>query len=306
MSRQTEKVFKELNKYAEENGRPANEEELKKMLSDFISQYEPETSGSLTEETAKTSDDFMELYEYAQTKKDALKYAKRALELDPDNLDAAAAVIRVSTSDDEKRAEKYKKLIAEADEKLKAKGWFDEDNIGSFWLITETRPYMRLLYDYACLLSNCGQMRLSAAVYEKMLKLCTGDNLGVRYLLMHVYAFLEEQKSAEELLAAYPEESSQFLLPVSILYYKLGDLRTSARYLKKLNGRNKDTYKFFKAVLNGNEGMLLEKFSPGEGYRPDTIDELVTALNDSFALYNCSVSYFIWAEAKLRAEKKKK
>ena len=48
-------------------------------------------------------------------------------------------------------------------------GYFDENCVGEFWLILETRPYMRLLMNYVETLMECCKMRCAAEVCEKML-----------------------------------------------------------------------------------------------------------------------------------------
>ena len=54
-----------------------------------------------------------------------------------------------------------------------------------------------------------------------MLKLCEGDNLGVRYQLMHLYAYIEDEMHALALHKKYgDDEETQMLLPLAILYYK--------------------------------------------------------------------------------------
>lgn len=67
MSKQTEKIFKELDK--------------------FMAQYNSSVFEEITEANAKSSDDFLELAYDATSKKNALKYAKKAFELDPNNLE---------------------------------------------------------------------------------------------------------------------------------------------------------------------------------------------------------------------------
>lgn len=60
------------------------EEDASKFLNEFISQYNLYEQEELTEQNAKTSDDFLELAEAATSKKKALQYAKKALELESD------------------------------------------------------------------------------------------------------------------------------------------------------------------------------------------------------------------------------
>lgn len=255
------------------------------------------------EEFEKTAYDFLELAYSANTDKMALKYAKKAIELEPDNIDARSMVIELSNNSLEKLIEKYKALIVESEAILKKQGFFNNDNIGEFWLIFETRPYMRLLHKYSTLLVDCGQMRLAMAEFKKMLELCSNDNLGVRYNLMHLYAFFEDEQSALELFKTYPEDSTQFLLPLSILYYKLGNLRKSYQYLKKLLAVNEDICDFLNIIISGE----LEKFydyTNSYGYRPFTIEELAIEYEENNFLFDSTPAYFIWAKHKINSNKK--
>ena len=300
MSRQTEKMFKEFDRFMQENGNIeiSGEDELNQALKTFMSQYQPNN------DDVETADDYLDLAESADTKKEALKYAKKAAELEPDNLDAAAMVIELSCTSSEKLSEKYKNLIDETEDKLKEQGYFEDDNFGEFWLIFETRPYMRLLEKYASHFVECGQMRLAISVYEKMLELCTNDNLGVRYTLMHLYIYLEDEQSALELYEKYPEESTQFLLPLSILYYKLGDLRKSNQYLKKLIEVNEDTRKFFNSLIDGSLMESVGDMTP-YGYRPFTIEDFVIECKENYFLFSSMPEYFVWAKKKVNSKRKK-
>ena len=305
MSKETEKIFKEPDRFIAENSDAPCEpkENLQNMLNSFMSQRQP-WANEVTEDNAESSDDYLELAESAATKKTALKYAKKAAQLDPDNIDAAVMVAELTASSIEKLIEKYKSLIEEAEEKLKAEGYFDYDCIGEFWGLFETRPYMRLLDKYSDNLVQCGKMRLAIAEYEKMLKLCENDNLGVRYRLMHLYVFLEDEQSALRLSKEYSdEESTQFLLPLSILYYKLGNLREANNYLKRLCAVNNDTIKFFNGLVKGD---LLEHFKNMNsfGYRPCTIEEFLVESEENVFLFQSVSAYFEWAWQKLKSKNK--
>ncbi len=77
----------------------------------------------------------------------------------------------------------------------------DKENIGSFWLMVETRPYTRIKFAYAKFLKKCGMLSTAISECEDMIKLCKKDNLGVRHTLMYLYAVTESDKkdSNEEL-----------------------------------------------------------------------------------------------------------
>ena len=51
-----------------------------------------------------------------------------------------------------------------------------------------------------------GKLRQVANICKEVLRLNENDNLGVRYLLMAIYATLEEEKSMLDLYKKYPEE----------------------------------------------------------------------------------------------------
>lgn len=301
MSKQTEKMFKELDKFMSDKTFDS-EDDLKIALSQFMPQYQASAVEDITKQNAETSDDFLELAESAPTKKKALDYAKKSLELDPDNLDAEVFIAELSATSNEKLLDKYKKLVDKATRKMTRQGYFSEDAVGKFWLILETRPYMRLRANYLDILIKSMKIHLAIYECEEMLRLCEGDNLGVRYRLMHLYVYLEDEKSALGLLERYPEEGTQFLLPLSMLYYKLGDLKEAAKYLKALEEVNKDTLKFFNGIVNGR----LEKFIEGRGpygYQPFTIEEFIEEIKTNSYLLVPMIAYFDWAQRKLKSMK---
>lgn len=146
--------------------------------------------------------------------------------------------------------------------------------------------------------------RVAAKECEDMLRLCENDNLGIRYRLMHIYSYLEDESAALNLLKKYEEEkSTMFLLPLSMLYYKLGDLKKSAIYLKELKRVNKDTLKFFQIYVSGDKDECIDNINPF-GYRPFSIDEFVVELSENNFLFILMDSYFKWGLKKLRNMKK--
>lgn len=245
--------------------------------------------------------DYLDMAEEASSKKKALEYINKALEIEPGNLDALIMQADISAGTPEDIEKAYLGLIKKEEKRLKSEGYFDEGDVGSFWLMLETRPYMRLLQRTAQLYRDCGRMRMAAEVCVKMLELCTGDNLGMRYELMHIYAFLEDEAAAEALYKKYPHEGTQFLLPMAILYYKLGNVKKAEKYFSELCADNKDTYKFFHAAVKGKQ--LEELSEMGIGYRPGTIEELIVDFQDNGFLYISVPGFFPWAEQRSKPVK---
>ena len=145
---------------------------------------------------SENSDDFLEMAYNAETKTKAKNYLKKALELDPNNLDAELFLADISTKSQLEFLEKTEAIIAHGNKLMEEQGYFKKDCVGEFWLILETRPYMRARHQYAILLSQCRMIKKAITECEEMLK---SDNLGVRCLLMHPYTVMEDEKSALKL-----------------------------------------------------------------------------------------------------------
>ena len=224
----TEKLFDGLEEFLSDKN-PGSEEQLREMIGQYMEHYNQNIFQSSEDgHEPETADDFLEIAEQAESKRDALKYAKQALKLEPDNIDAQTTVAVHSASTSENLVSKLKEVVDGATSAMKENGYFSKENIGEFWLIPGTRPYMRLLSEYAYALYECSGMKTAAEICREMLRLCEGDNLGMRYMLVHIYAHLEDEESALELMKQYDEDSTQFLLPMSILYYKAGRLQKSS------------------------------------------------------------------------------
>lgn len=296
MSRDSEKVFREINKYIKENAdENMSMDEMNDLIQEFMEQYNSNLPGEITEETAETTDDYLELAENANSKEQALKFAKKAVQLDQDNLDAKKMVEEITTEHPYEMVGKYQKLIEYGKTVMDKKGYMNEDSIGDYWGISETRPFIRLYSSYLDLLVNCGMMRMATTVGEEIIRYNTNDNLGIRYILMHVYAYLEDEKSMLALYKKYDEhDESQMLLPISIIYYKLGDFEKAAEYLRRLTKTNKDTGRFIRAFVNDTLDKYASRMNP-MGYQPFTIEEFLVELHEHTYLFEVVPCYFDWA-----------
>lgn len=244
-------------------------------------------------------DEYMELAQKASSKKKKLEYINAALELDPEDLDVAVTKIRITAKDSLEAKAELEGLLAVGNAQMKKGGYF-KYGVGDFWRIIETRPFMRLKHDYMSVLLNCKMMRRAADECEDMLRLCKGDNLGVRYELMHIYAYLEDEAAALKLYNKFNEyEECQMLLPLSILYFKLGDLEKSLAYLKRVAANNKDLKRFLIAVTSGKYDELLSEISP-YGYQPNTAGELMAEFSENEYLFRESVSFIWWAKKQIK------
>lgn len=276
-----------------------SEEAVENALSKFIQSYKMQDLSPFELD----SDDYLEQAMCAKNKKKKLEYLDKALEVDPDNLDAKIQKIKVTAAGPEEILANVEQLAKQEERQLKKDGFFGPDYVGEFWGIFETRPYMRLLTLRATTLIDCGMWGRAVQQCEQLLELCENDNLGMRFLLMHLYAALEQEEKAKKLLARYKKDvSSQMLLPMSVLHYKLGDYKKAQRYLDDVAENNKDLKKFVNAVCSDDLEQHYNEMSPW-GYRPFHIDELLIEYEENSFLFDTVPSYFPWAKEYLKAKK---
>jgi tetratricopeptide (TPR) repeat protein len=83
-----------------------------------------------------------------------------------------------------------------------------EQDIGMFWGLIETRPYMRALHGLANALRGSAQDKEAVSLYREMLRLNPNDNQGARYNLMDSLLKLGRIGEAAELLKAYKSDPS--------------------------------------------------------------------------------------------------
>ena len=137
----------------------------------------------------------------------------KALELEPDNLDAGRMMAELTAKNPYALMEKLSRLLEKGNRQMMKEGYFAPEYKGDFWGVIETRPYMRLRHLYMQTLTECGMPRRAARECEELLELCENDNLGVRYDLMHLYAMRSDSGKLEKYLW---EMSSYGYRPFSI------------------------------------------------------------------------------------------
>ena len=240
-----------------------DEKELNEKLQDFIQKY---NAGEIKYENTILDDayELLEKAENAKSKAQAIKYAKKAYEKCPECFDAI-----IFQCDLEENGIKRMKLLdtglkTEKNRLIKEK-YFNKENIGHFYGIFETRPYIRGLVIKAEYLLAEGKLRQAESVCNEVLKLNENDNMGARYLLMAIYATLEEENDMLKLYKKYPEEDLEMLFPLFAIYYKNGNDKKAKEYLKRIDKCNSNFVKLFKGTIKESK-----KVSPGYYSRGDS------------------------------------
>lgn len=257
---------------------------------------------SMAEE--ESADVFLDRAQEAGSRKERLKWIRKAREMEPEHVDAALAEIEMTAKNPCEQEQRLFELQQKAEKQLREQGFFTKDDIGSFWGLVETRPYMRVCHAYVETLLVNRKMRLAVKECESMLRLCTSDNLGIRYTLIHIYARLEEEKAAQKFFKKCGEEwGTRFPLAMALLFYKIGKEVEARQYLQMLLDNNKDTKKFFSGYGTSKMESYISQMRP-YAYRPNTMEELLLIFTDHAYAYEDVHAFFFWAKAALRGMKR--
>ena len=120
--------------------------------------------------------------------KDANEMAYRSYQLDPMCVDAWRAMVKmlIEFSDTDTVITATRELL------YFSRRFYQEEfhQIGMFYSISTTRPYMRVLTDLADLANASLQLGLATNCYEEMVRLNHNDNTGARYPLICCYVKL--------------------------------------------------------------------------------------------------------------------
>jgi len=175
----------------------------------------------------------------ASTRQRAVALARKALEVSPDCADAYNLLAEETAKSLEEAIELYRKGV-KAGERALGKKAFKED-IGHFWGLIETRPYMRARAGLAQSLWEADQREEAVEHYWDLLRLNPNDNQGIRDLLMPCLIELGRDGDAEKLFQQYKEDGmAVWMYSRALLYFrKHGDSPTADESLKAALGENK-------------------------------------------------------------------
>jgi tetratricopeptide (TPR) repeat protein len=216
-----------------------------------------------------TSDPAMErayaLLDQAEEEQDPAKrarLARQALAACPDCADAYVMLADQAKTRRE-RIELLEQAVA-AGERAVGPEMF-RDAVGEFWLIMETRPYMRARFDLAQALWSDGRFDDAIGHARELLRLNPNDNQGVRDALAEWLARRERYDELAELLQRYKEDGSAvWAWTQALLAFRAEGDGPAAK--KKLKAALK-TNKHVAAFLMGVETLpprMPQSYSPGD------------------------------------------
>jgi tetratricopeptide (TPR) repeat protein len=257
--RVSERALRKIGKLLRAGGY-ASLEEANEAIAHHLQEGSPETEPHTPEERAE------ELMDRAWETpgRRAVLLARQALEGWPDCADAYNLLAGRAANPQASR-ELYERGLAAGERALGAELF--EEEVGHFWGLLETRPYMRARQGLAEALVELKRYAEAAEHFQEMLLLNPNDNQGVRESLVHVLIALDRDAEAEELLDRYGEDlTAAMVYPRTLLRFRReGDSFEARRWLKRALKANQ----FVPGFLLGKRGLA----SPPGMYSPGSEDE---------------------------------
>ena len=131
------------------------------------------------------------------------RLARQALAISADCADAY--VLLAEASEDVQEIRRLYEQGVEAGERALGPEVFATE-VGHFWGVVETRPYMRARRGLADVLWALGERQAAIGHLQELLRLNPGDNQGNRYPLLIWLLSVGDRDAAERLLDAYGDE----------------------------------------------------------------------------------------------------
>jgi tetratricopeptide (TPR) repeat protein len=132
--------------------------------------------------------------------------ARQALEVSPDCADAYVLLAEETARSLEEARDLYEQALRAGERALGPQVF--EEEVGQFWGILDTRPYMRARAGLAQCLWMLGERQQAIEHYTAMLRLNPNDNQGVRYKLASCLMEEGSGKALGQLLDEYKDDGS--------------------------------------------------------------------------------------------------
>ena len=189
------------------------------------------------------------------------RLAQQAIDLSPDCADAYV-LLAEQTKSRKEALDLFEKGVAAGERALGATA-FQED-VGHFWGLLETRPYMRAREGLAGRLWTMGRRDEAIEHLQDMLRLNPGDNQGVRYTLSGWLLAEGRDEDLGRLFKEYDEGSANWAYTKALVAFgRNGDTPETRKLLKAAKKANKHVL----AYLLGRKPLPQEPpsyYSPGD------------------------------------------
>jgi tetratricopeptide (TPR) repeat protein len=154
--------------------------------------------------------------------------ARKALKLSSDCADAYVLLAQEAATTVEQAIDYYTRGVAAGERALGPEAF--ESDVGHFWGILETRPYMRARLGLAHALWSIGRGDEAVAHGEEVLRLNPTDNQGARYLVLLWLQELGRDEDAGRLIRRYKYDGgTEWTWCEALAAFRKGGDRATAR-----------------------------------------------------------------------------
>jgi tetratricopeptide (TPR) repeat protein len=196
--------------------------------------------------------------------------------------------------DPETAVGRYREAVAAAERTLGPEIF--QEQVGSFWLISETRPYMEALKGLGDALWAIGQRREAVEHFTELVRLNPHDNQGIRDRLAPALMLLGDDEAAEKLLKKYADDISATVLfnRVLVTFRRKGDGKVAKKRLAEALECNRHV-----------PDLLLGRLElPDElpaGYQLGSVEEAIYYFLESDEAWQQTPGALAWLEATVEA-----
>jgi tetratricopeptide (TPR) repeat protein len=219
-----------------------------------------------------------------------VKMAQEALAVCPDCADAYVLLAENANSPKE-QLDMYEQGVIAGRRALGPEPF--QNDVGHFWGMLETRPYMRARVGLACSLWTLGRRDEAVEHLQDMLRLNPNDNQGIRHILAEYLLNLDRDEELAQLLDRYGEERSAIWTYTRALlaFRREGDTAESRRLLEEAKKANRH-------VLDYLSGRKLIPGRQPEYYSPGQESEAVVCAGLLLLAWKSTAGALAWAEGK--------
>jgi tetratricopeptide (TPR) repeat protein len=226
-----------------------------------------------------------------------IQLAKDALEICPDCADAYVLLAEHAKSRKE-ALRLYEQGVA-AGERALGRDAFERD-VGHFWGLLETRPYMRARLGLSHALWTAGRPDEAVQHLMDMIRLNPSDNQGIRYTLAGFLLFLDRDDDLAFLLRQYPDDGlATWAYTKALIAFRTHGDTPDARYLLK---------QAKKANRHVPDYLLGRKYPPTEQpgyYSPGDESEALNYVGSFMAGWKSTPGAVAWLRENAEAMKPK-
>jgi len=192
-------------------------------------------------------DEALELVQMAMdaaTVTESLSLCRKALRIDPHCIEARVMLAGINAHSLKDLAKKLRTIVREGEGHFGET--FMEENRGHFWVMVETRPYMRARQNLVEVLYDAGAISEAIAECEDMLELNPNDNQGMRDMLRGFYLEVGDLEGIRRLKERYNEDIlASAAWPLVLERWLAGALAEAECLAREAHERNPHVARYF-------------------------------------------------------------